>query len=630
MRVLTIASVSLYGLASCSSGGGGGGGEPAPEPNDPPALSVPSQLGGGPVQFSFVLPIGGSETLTFTATDPDEDALTWQLAASAAGQLATGMSYSSPASGPSFSIELAAVSAPAAVSVSLLVEDPNGGAAAVDVQIVRSGAPLITGVSPSSAFVSAPQRATVTGSALLLDNAVNTAVTFGAAAAGDVVAVDDATITCTTPAPGLLGANNVAVQNAFGSDSLPASAFTMYAYPVDLLDSDVGLDGGAGRELAAANDGAVLHVVWIEGGAVQHQRSLDGGATWLLPTPLSGGEAPGDLTISVLGDEVLVVWIGDGTEVYARASVDGGQSFGAASVVNVAASAQPCSRLQVARAGSRVYCAWLQGAPALSQQRVWAAASPNNGGVWQAEVSVSDQGVNQAGHVLGCDEEAAWIAFEAAPPAGAGVYTSRSTDGGILWTAGVLRSAISSGIDELAVCDDGGRVNLVWTRDGQLEYLISENSALGWQTQPTVFRPADLGAITDIQVRCSGDRLFAAYVAGGLTVACSRVGAAGALPEHVTLSDVSESASAPDLAVSGDYLFATWRGGDVSGGTGSARVKLATSVDVGATFASPTTFGDGASAQDLPLLVVDGARVWIGWLDYRGATAALFANRTEG
>jgi hypothetical protein len=27
---------------------------------------------------------------------------------------------------------------------------------------------------------------------------------------------------------------------------------------------------------------------------------------------------------------------------------------------------------------------------------------------------------------------------------------------------------------------------------------------------------------------------------------------------------------------------------------------------------------------------VDGARVWLGWLDYRGATPALFTNRTEG
>ena len=52
-------------------------------------------------------------------------------------------------------------------------------------------------------------------------------------------------------------------------------------------------------------------------------------------------------------------------------------------------------------------------------------------------------------------------------------------------------------------------------------------------------------------------------------------------------------------------------------------------IDVGGTFTTPATFGDGAAAQDQPRLIVDGARVWLGWLDYRGASAALFSNRTQ-
>ena len=73
--------------------------------------------------------------------------------------------------------------------------------------------------------------------------------------------------------------------------------------------------------------------------------------------------------------------------------------------------------------------------------------------------------------------------------------------------------------------------------------------------------------------------------------------AEAALPEHVTLSDTLEAATPPELVVSGNYLFAAWRGGDVGGGAGDARVKFATSVDVGATFTAPATFGDGAAAQ---------------------------------
>jgi len=76
--------------------------------------------------------------------------------------------------------------------------------------------------------------------------------------------------------------------------------------------------------------------------------------------------------------------------------------------------------------------------------------------------------------------------------------------------------------------------------------------------------------------------------------------------------------------------LAAWRGGDLGGGVGAARIKLATSTDLGVGFTVPATFGDGAAAQDLPRMLVDGARVWLGWLDYRGATPALFTNRTEG
>ncbi|MCK5944675.1 MAG: exo-alpha-sialidase, partial [Planctomycetes bacterium] len=426
-----------------------------------------------------------------------------------------------------------------------------------------------------------------------------------------------------------LGANSVGVQNAFGSDALPGGAFTMYSYPLDLFAADTALDGGAGAQLAVAGEGPTLHAAYVEGGALVHRRSLDAGATWSAAQTLSSGEAPSEAQISVAGDQVVIVWIGDGSSVLARASGDGGVTFVAAVTLNPAAAGEPSSRPRTCRSGSRVYCAWLQGTAGLAQQRIRCSASPNNGGVWQTPTVVSQQGANQEGHVIGCDESAAWIAFESAPGSVPGVYTSRSTDGGILWTAGVRRSTVSAGIGAIATCNDGARVYLVWTRDGQLEYMISQNSALGWPTTASLLRPADLGANTDPVARCAGDRLFVAYVAGGTNVAFTRIGAAGALPEHVTLSNTVENASRPDLALSGNYLFATWRGGDVGGGAGSARVKFATSVDRGATFTAPGTFGDGTAAQDLPKVLVDGARVWFGWLDYRGATPALFSNRTE-
>ncbi|MEC7725239.1 MAG: IPT/TIG domain-containing protein, partial [Planctomycetota bacterium] len=447
MRASNLALVSVLAFAACSSSGGGES-APPPEPNDPPTLSAPAGLGGGPVQFNFLLPIAGAESLTFTATDPDGDVLSWQVAASAAGQAAAGLSFSAPASGPTFTIDVAPVGAPAAAPLSLLVEDPNGGAAAIDILFVRSGPPAITAVSPSSAFASAPQQAIITGSALLLENAVNTTAAFGASAASNVVVVDDNTITCATPSPGLLGANSVSVQNAFGSDALTSGAFTMYQHPLDLFAADVTLDAGGGEQLVVASEGPTIHAAYLEAGTLVHQRSLDAGATWSAAQPLTSGEVASEVQLSLLGDELVVSWIGDGATVRARASSDGGVVFDAAVTLNVVGD--PVSRPRLARAGARVYCAWLQGFAGLNEQLVHLTVSPNNGGVWQPAAAISDQGVNHEGHVIGADDNAAWVAFESAPSSGAGVYTSRSDDGGFLWTAGVLRSAVSNGIGELA------------------------------------------------------------------------------------------------------------------------------------------------------------------------------------
>lgn len=619
-----IALASLFVLSACGGGGGGGGGEPPVEPNDPPSLNAAPELSGGPVQFNYVLATGSTDSLTFTATDPNSDALTWNVAVSGTAQAAVGLGFVSPSTGSTFTLDLAVVAAPASATVSLLVEDPRGGAAAIDILFVRSGAPTITGVTPDSAFVSAPQEATITGSSLLLGNAVNTAASFGGAAAGDVVVVDDATLTCTTPSPGLLGPNSVGVQNAFGSDALPGSAFTMYQYPVDLFAADSALDAGAGAQLATANDGAAIQAVWVEGGALLHRRSTDAGATWSTPQTLSSGETPTEAQLSLRGNELVVVWIGDGTNILTRSSANGGVTFDPVATLNPTAAGASSSRPRLARAGSRVYCAWLQGNFGLGTQRVHATSTPNNGGSWLTGGVVTEQGANQEQHVLGCDETAAWIAFGSAPGPGPGVYTSRSTDGGILWTAGVLRSAVTTSIGDLSVCNDGARVYLVWVRDAELRYMVSTNSGLGWPTQSTLFRTNDLGTVFNVTVACRGERLYAAYLAGQ-NVAFSRIGGAGALPEHVTLSDAMEQASTPELAVSGNYLFTAWRGG--LGAT--ARIKLATSVDLGSTFTTPATFGDGTAAQDLPQLLVDGARIWLGWLDSRGATPALFANRTQ-
>jgi len=618
-------------LAACSGGGGGGGGEPEPTvgPNESPVLTAPGELSGGPVVFSYTLPMASSTTLTFNATDSDGDALLWQVAVSGSGATSAGLSFASPAFGSTFTIDLGAVATPTTADISVLVEDTRGAAAAIDILLIRSGAPTLTSVSRTSAFASAPQAVTINGSAFSLANSITTLASFGGVVAENIEVQSENTLTCTTPQSGIVGPNAVGISNTFGSAQLPPSEFTMYEYPLNLFAADTASDGGAGGQLAVANEAGVMHTAWLEGGALQYRHSEDAGATWSTPISLDGLETPSNPQVAVDGQEVTVVWIGDGQMILARASDDGGMTFGNVAVLNPLPGGVPVAQPRIASNGGRKYCVWLQGSPGLTQQRVRVSSSAG-GEVWRTDLAVSDDGANQFHPTIVSAGGVAWVAYYGAPAGtGPGVYTARTNDTGATWSSATRRSPIGSGVTAIRGCNDGTTSSLVWLRGGEMYYMVSTNLGFGWPTQPTLFRTNDLGAITSPVIAGEGDRLLAAYVAGGQNVAFSRVGAAGAAPEHVTVSDVVEECRGPQLAMHGNYVYVAYSSGAIGGGTGTARIRYATSVDIGVNFTAPIGLGDGTAAQDQVRLMTDEARVWLGWSDYRGANAALFENRTE-
>lgn len=627
MRRHKLLSVPLLLLtfAACGGGGGGGGSTPTatPTPNAAPVLNVPAGLSGGPVRFSFVLPMASSQTLTFTAVDGDGDPLLWQLGGAGPAMTAAGMVFGSPVRGASFPIELQAVAAPAAATVNILVEDSRGAASSIDVLFVRSGAPTITGVAPDSAFATAPQQVQISGSAFSLGNSVLTRAWFGGALATFTTVTDENTLVCNTPSGAALGGAAVTVDNQFGSSALPPSAFTMYEYPVNFLDADNALDGGAGEALAVASDGLRMHTVWIEGGMLMHRSSVDGGATFAASQVLSGTDVPSQPHVAVVGDQVTVVWLGD-SSLRARSSSDGGATFGPVAILG---NSGTIFSVHLVASGNRRYCAWMSHLFPSISQRVHMTSSEDGGNTWRTATSMTSGTNNQIFHAIGCDSEVAWIAAVDPLATQAGLFVSRTTDGGATWSAGQHVGPVSSDMWSPCTCNVGARVYLAWMSGGALQYLVSVDRGATWPNQATELRPASMGLASSPSIACDGDRLSAVYMVGSDTIGYTRVGSAGAFPEHVTLSTVVEPVGAPQVGVCGNYVFAAWRGGDL--GTGTARIRFASSVDRGLTFTAPVGLGDGAAAQDEPQLVVDGARMWLGWRDSRGATPALFFNRTE-
>ena len=621
----------VVGAVACG-GGGGGGGTPPPPPNQPPQLVVPSGLGGSGAQYTAIVPTGGAQQFVFTATDPDGDTLEWQCNATGDGIAAAGLDFQTPVAGGTFTLGLQAVGAPAAATVQLLVQDPRGQAAAIDLLVVRSGAPTLTAVEPTSAFVGHAQSVTLTGSAFALGGAVVPGVQFGGGAATSIHVVDETRLTCETPTGVSAGPAAVAVGHTYGTAQLGPSAFTFLTWPPVLAATDQQLDAGttAVDAFAIERDGAIVHAAWVDGGVLRHRVSVDGGTTWASEQVLSATEIASAPQIACAGQDVVIAWIGDGIAVQAAVSADAGQTFAPAVLVNVPGIGVSVSGLTVAGSGANLCAAWVRGNPQFGNGRVEAAASGDLGATWSTAAAVADGGANQREVRLDLAGDVAVLAIvdERLGASFAGVYTVRSSDGGVTWGAAQRRSPATADVVSVGLARAGERLVVTWLRAGVLEYVASPDAGITWPTNATELRGIDQGAVTEPAVHAEGERIYAAYVTGGTAVWVTRVGALGAQPTHLQVSTGSDVPGEPQIASRGHYVFAAWRSGTVAATT--ARIVRCSSFDYGATFTSPTGFGDGTAPQEHPVLRIDSARLLLGWFDHRGSAVGLFTNRSNG
>lgn len=623
MNVRTPLLWSVVVLASgCGGGGGGGGGgDPPPPANTAPTIAVPASLAGAAPRYTFSLTPTASQTLQFQAADAEGDTLQWNVAGDVT-TTAAGVRFASPFAGNVFLLEIDPVANAVASTVTIVCEDPRGGAAAIDVLVVRSGPPTITAVAPSSVFAGRPQQVEVTGSALRLGGAVSTNVRFDGVAATGVVVESDTKVRCTTPTVLASGSTIVSVENAFGSAALLGSAFTAFQYPPVLAATEPRLDtvGADGHDVVL--DGANAHAVWIEGGAVLHRRSSDGGATWLPGQTLSGAETASEPLVLASGDSVLVAWIGNGIAMRIRRSIDGGATFLAEQRLD-AANGLSLSRPRFALAGGRRHASWIQGSVANNTARVVVASSGDLGATWTTPIVPDGGAGNQADSAIAAVGANVWIACtdERTGASSRGVYVIRSGDGGGNWQPGKRLGQANVVSSSPCLAAIGARVHVAWLQGGSLFYGESLDGGFSWTSVPTEVRNGSSAAITEPAIACTNDRVFIAHVQSGTTVWVSRLAGAGALVSHTQIDGPATTLADGQvrIAANGSYVFAAWRNGLV--GDGSAHVLQCASADGGVTFSAAATVTSVAATQDRPDLAVDGARMLVGWLDSRDTPA---------
>lgn len=621
-------TTTLLLLAACSGGGGGGGGDPPVQPNAAPILTVPATVAGTLPVLRHSLPIAAATTLVFTAIDPDGESLQWSLTAAPGDAAALGLAFASPSNGSSFALELAPVAATAAAIVRLLVQDPRGGTAAVDLTIARSGAPTLTAVEPAAAFLGGPQVVSLRGTGFSLAGTVTPTVTFGGLAATAVTVGGDGALSCASPIGALpAGPTVVRVATAHGNAALPAAAFTLYRLPPVFAPQDLRLDAGSGAALEFAVAGQRAHAVFLTGDVATYRGSDDGGVSWRAALPLSASEPASEPQVIADGDQVLAVWIGAGTAVRARRSTDGGLSWLPAVRLDPATVPELLSgRPRLAADGDRRFVAWREGDPLQLAGRVVAVGSADAGASFTPMATIGDGSANQDACEIACVPGGAVAVFEddRSGPLRRGVFADRTADGGLTWGLDRRLSradALAAGV-RLAV--SGSQVHAAWIRDGAVYHNGSADGGIVFQSQEELVRGSDAGAVSAIDIAAEATRVHVVYVAGGSNVWLARSTDGVTFPQQVAIELGAQAAAQPVVRSLGNYAVAAWRRGEVAAGL--ARVVHATSTDRGATFTVPTGLGDGDATQTEPRLALRGAALLLGWRDLRAAASGVFTN----
>jgi hypothetical protein len=624
-RAVSAALAAFPWLLLPNACGGGGGRAPAVAPNRAPTLLLPELVIGTAPDLSVVLPTGAMRSLTFTADDPDGDALQWELVVSAAGKLATGLSHAVDATGPTFAMQLWSVTLPAATTIRVRVEDQHGAAATVDLRIVRSGPPVVQSIAPASAFTTLPQRVTFGGHGFQLGGIATGLVEFDGARATDVVVENDLRLSCSTPAPVAPGLRNATVWQTYGNTTLP-DACRFFAFPPAFAAGDQRLGIAAsvtGFDLALG--GPQAHAVCAHGliPVLTYQQSFDGGATWTVPSDLDGLETPTEPRIVAgagLGPVpgVGAIWIGDGTSVWFATP-----GF-AARRLDVPGTS-PKRRPRLCADGDHRYASWIEGDPTAGSARIVVTLTTNHGLTWSPPAAIADGPANQTDHELGVVGGKAWTVFADDRLGARGIYAVHLQSGSG-WSAPQRLSSTSHVAAEPRVAATASRVHVAWLEQGELRHTSSSDHGETWNTTPVVVQDAAGGAVAHPSIACAADRVAFAYVVGGVEAYAARIAQPGA-PVQRTRVDGGPSPSAEtSVHVAGLYTIVCWREGDVAAGT--ARVRVAVSGDAGDTFAWSGGLGNGAAAQRLPLLRHDGARFLLGWIDDRDGPPFLYSNCT--
>jgi hypothetical protein len=557
-----------------------------------------------------------------------------------------------------------------AVTVHVVITTP-GGVASLPLSFTYTvgGNPLtLTSMTPGSGFTSGGGKVTLVGTGFTSGSPGANGVTFDGISATSVVAVDDATITCTTPA-GTSGTADVAVTNAKGTQTLIAG-FTYFTHPPTFRATNARLDTDtAGAALSSGpsvcGTGAYRYAVWADQRGAQYDirfsRSTDGGATWSAnDVRLDTDATPGQFAslsprICCIGPYVYVAWrdwrnsvlnLGD---IYFQRSTDNGATWLANDVRidTAAANVGDAQNPEILCLGTNVYITWVE-ARTTGATDIYFSRSTDNGATWlptDVRLDTTVLGTSSTSQQMACRGTNVYVVWsdgrnDAVNDIKKDIFLNRSTDSATWLAADVRLDTDTAGaaVSQLPrIACSGSNVCVIWGdgRNGTIDVYLNRSADNGatWLVadQRLNTGPAGVRYAINSRIAMDGSTAVVTWTEDRTTVNKHDVyinrsvnGGATWLVSDVRVSTdtigTNEKAK-PLICAGGGIVFLVWL--DFRNGT-KEDVYSNVSADGGVTWlAADVRLNDntaGANNHDLLDGVwCNGAAFLAGWMDSRTA-----------
>jgi hypothetical protein len=338
-----------------------------------------------------------------------------------------------------------------------------------------------------------------------------------------------------------------------------------------------------------------------------------------------GSQSP---AIAVDAGTIHLAWYDDtpgNWEIVYSKSTDGGITWSAPVNVsnNTAGSYTPKIAVE---AGGTIHVVWQDWTPGNSE--IFYSKSTDGGITWSAPVNVSNNAGNQMSQTIAVDAGIIYLAWW--DSGNREIFYSNSSDGGFTWSTPVNASNTAGNSVEPAIAVDAGTIYLAWADDtpGNREVLYSKSIDGGgtWSASVNVSNNSGVSQFPSIAIDSSNNLhvVWMDNTPGNMEIFYSNSTDGGTTwSAAVNASNSTGESSIPVISIGAGTIYLAWYDDTPA----NSEIFYSKSTDGGATWSAVVNISNNIGSSYAPTIAADGGTIHLAWYDDTPANSEIFYSK---